>query len=330
MARTMKAIEQDRYGSAEVLTLRDVRVPTPANNEVLIEVHAAGLDRGMWHLMTGRPYLVRIMGFGFFGPKQKTLGEDVAGRVVAIGDEVTRFSVGDEVFGIAKGSYAQYACAREDRLVTVPANLTLEQAAVVPTSALTALTALRDQAAIEPGQHVLIIGASGGVGSYATQLAKTMGAQVTGVCSTAKQDFVRSLGADHVIDYTREEITARGVRYDAILDIGGNRPVSLMRRALKPRGTLVFVGGEDGDRWLGGMLRPIGALVRGLFARKQAMKMFVSMPNVADLELLRDAIETGRLQPSAGASFSLADVPEAMRQLVAGKIRGKAVITMNH
>ena len=244
----MKAIVQDEYGSPDVLELADIEKPVVKDNEVLVRVDAAGVDPGVWRLIAGLPYVIRIMGFGFRAPKTRVRGTDVAGRVEAVGRDVTEFQPGDEVFGSCDGSFAEYATAREDRVVPKPANLTLEQAAAVPASALTALQGLRDQGQIQPGQKVLIIGASGGVGTYAVQLAKAFGAEVTGVCSTTKVDMVRSIGADHVIDYTRDDFADGPQLYDLILDTAGNRSLSHLRRALTPQGTLVIVGAETGGR----------------------------------------------------------------------------------
>nr|MDQ5819414.1 NAD(P)-dependent alcohol dehydrogenase [Actinomycetota bacterium] len=240
----MKAIVQDKYGSPDVLELRDIDKPEIADEEVLVRVHAAGVGRDVWHVMTGLPYPIRLAGYGLRAPKNPVIGSDVAGVVEAVGKNVTRFQPGDEVFGIGKGSYAEYAGAPEDKLAPKPANLTFEQAAVVTISGLTALQGLRDNGRVEPGQEVLIIGASGGVGTFAVQIAKAFGAQVTGVCSTTKVDMVRSIGADHVIDYTREDFAEGEQRYDLILDIGGNSSLSRLRRALTPQGTLVITGGE--------------------------------------------------------------------------------------
>ncbi len=234
---SMPAIRQEAYGSADVLRRVSLDVPDIAEDEVLVQVRAAGLDRGTWHLMTGRPYLIRIMGFGLRAPKNPVPGLDLAGTVAAVGSEVTRFTPGDDVFGIGKGSFAGFAAASESKLARKPAHLTFEQAAVVPVSGLTAIQGLRDAGRIRPGQRVLIVGASGGVGSYAVQIAKALGAaDVTGVCSTAKVDLVRSLGADRVIDYTREDFSQAARRYDLILDIGGNTKLSRLRRALTPEG----------------------------------------------------------------------------------------------
>src|SRR5215203_5931469 len=257
----MKAIVGDTYGSPEVLELRDIDKPEIADDEVLVRVHAAGVDRGVWHIMSGLPYPIRLAGYGLRAPKNPVIGSDVAGVVEAVGKDVTRFQPGDEVFGIGKGSYTEYVCAREDKLAHKPANLTFEQAAVVAISGLTALQGLRDHGRVEPEQEVLVIGASGGVGTFAVQLAKVFGAHVTGVCSTTKVDMVRSIGADHVIDYTREDFAEGGQRYDLILDIGGNSSLSRLRRALASRGTLVLVGGEGGGRWLGGLDRSLRAMM---------------------------------------------------------------------
>jgi NADPH:quinone reductase-like Zn-dependent oxidoreductase len=240
----MKAMTQDRYGSADVLTLDDIAVPAAGDDEVLIRVRAAGVGPDVWHLMTGRPYIVRLMGNGLRRPKTRVPGWDVAGSVEGVGRHATRVQVRDEVFGFCGGgAFAEYACARADKVAPKPANLTFEQAASVPVSGTTALRGLRDAGAIQAGQAVLIIGASGGVGTFAVQLAKVFGAHVTGVCSTAKVDLVRSIGADHVIDYTREDFADGAQRYDLILDTAGQRSLSHLRRALTPRGTLVIVGG---------------------------------------------------------------------------------------
>jgi len=267
--RTMRAIVQETYGTVDVLRLERIDRPAPAPDEVLVRVHAAGLDRGTWHSLTGRPYLMRILGFGFRGPKNRVPGLDVAGTVVEVGSAVTRFAAGDEVFGISRGSFAEYAVAREDKLARKPVNLTFEQAAVVPVSGITALQALRDAGGIQSGQRVLIIGASGGVGSYAVQLAKAFGAEVIGVASRPKLDLVRSLGADHVVDYTRQDFADGAKRYDLILDIGGNATIPRLRRALTSRGTLVIVGGENGGRVTGGFGRQLRALALSPFLRQR-------------------------------------------------------------
>jgi NADPH:quinone reductase-like Zn-dependent oxidoreductase len=322
----MNAIVQDTYGSAEVLELREIDKPVPKDHEVLVRVGAAGVDRGVWHLMTGLPYLLRA-GYGLRAPRNGVRGREVSGRVEAVGREVTRFRPGDEVMGIAEGSFAEYACAREDKLARKPANLSFEQAAAVPVSASTALQGLRDQGKLQPGQKVLVIGAAGGVGSYAVQLAKAFGAEVTGVCSTSQVDLVRSLGADEVIDYTREEFADRAHRYDLILDTAGRRPLSHLRRALTRRGTLVIVGGEGGDRWTGGMGRQLRALAISPFLR-QRLRMFVNKERHEELELLTELIEAGKVTPVIDRTYPLGEAPEAIRQLVDGHLRGKLVITV--
>jgi NADPH:quinone reductase-like Zn-dependent oxidoreductase len=267
----MKAIVQDKYGSADVLELRDVEKPQPGDDEVLIRVHAAGLDPGVWHLMTGRPYLVRFMGFGLRRPKIRVRGTDVAGTVEVAGKSVTQLKQGDSVYGTCDGSFAEYACAKAERFAPKPVNLSFEQAAAVPVSGVTALNGLRDAGKLQPEQKVLIIGAAGGVGTYAVQLAKAFGGVVTGVCSTSKTELVRDIGADQVIDYTREDFTDGRRRFDLILDTAGRRPLSQLRRALKPQGALVIVGGEGGDRWLGGFQRQIFAPVRSLFTGQKLL-----------------------------------------------------------
>jgi len=297
---TMRAIVQDKYGEADVLRVGQIARPEPAGNEVLVRVRAAGLDRGTWHLMVGRPYLLRLA-FGLRGPKNAVPGRDVAGTVEAVGSAVTRFSVGDKVYGVAPGSFAEYAIAREDKLARKPANLTFEQAAVVPISALTALRALT-VGQVEAGRHVLIIGASGGVGSYAVQLAKASGAEVTGVASTSKLDLVRSLGADHVIDYSRDDFATTGNRYDLIIDIAGNPSLSRLRRALTPTGTAVITGGEGGDRLTGGMNRQLGALILSLFV-SQRLTSFVNKERGSELERLTDLIEAGKVTPSNDRTY---------------------------
>lgn len=326
-ASTMRAIVQDGYGSADVFVLAQVARPEIADNEVLVHVEAAGLDRGTWHMMAGRPYLLRLLGFGFRRPKNRVPGLDVAGTVVAVGSSVTRFSPGDEVFGISRGSFAEYAAVLEDKLARKPANLTFEQAAVVPISAGTALQALTDVGGVEQGQQVLIIGASGGVGSYAVQLAKAFGAEVTGVCSTAKLDLVRSLGADHVVDYTREDFAGGTSTYDLVLDIGGNSSLSRLRSALTPTGTLVIVGGEEGGKWTGGFGRSLRAPLLSPFVR-QRLTMLASKERAGDLERLSPLIEAGKVVPSIDRTYPLDRVAEAMRHLEAGEVRGKVAMTI--
>ncbi len=323
----MKAIVQDTYGSPDVLELRDIDKPVVGDDEVLVRVHAAGVDQGVWHLMAGMPYLLRLAGFGLRAPKNPVRGSDVAGRVEAVGENVTRFQPGDEVFGTCDGSFAEYASARADRLAPKPANLSFEQAAAVPVSGYTALQAVRDQGKVRPGQRVLIIGAGGGVGTFAVQLAKAFGAEVTGVCSTTKVELVRSIGADHVIDYTREDFADGRNRYDVIPDIAGNRSLSHLRRALAPEGTLVIVGGEGGGRWLGGIDRQLRAQLLSPFVR-QKLGTWISRQREEDLEELRELLEAGTVTPVVDRTFPLSEVPEAIRYLREGRARGKVVITV--
>ena len=323
----MKAIVRDTYGSPDVLELRDIDIPEIADDEVLVNVDAAGVGRDVWHVMTGLPYPIRLAGYGLRAPKNPVIGSDVAGVVEALGKNVSRFQPGDDVFGIGKGSYAEYVCAREDKLAHKPVNLTFEQAAVVAIMGSTALQALRDHGKVRTGQEVLVIGASGGVGTYAVQLAKAFGAHVTGVCSTTKVDLVRSIGADHVIDYTREDFAEGDQRYDLILDIGGNSSLARLRRALTHEGTLVIVGGEGGGRWLGGTDRQIRALVLSRFVG-QKLGTFVNNENHEDMLILAELIEAGKITPVIDRTYPLSEVPEAIRYLEEGHARGKVVITV--
>jgi len=323
----MRAIVQDAYGSSSVLRLGVIDRPEVAANEVLVDVAAAGMDRGTWHSMAGKPYLMRIMGFGFRRPKNQVPGLDVAGTVAAVGSEVTRFQPGDEVFGMSRGAFGEYAAVREDKLAQKPANLTFEQAAVVPISGGTAIQAICDSGRVQAGQKVLIIGASGGVGTFAAQLAKAFGAEVTGVSSTGKVDLVRSIGADHVLDYTRDDYLTGSKKYDLILDIGGNNSLSRLRRALTPKGTLVIVGGEEKGSVTGGFGRQIRALVLSMFV-SQRLTMLASKERSSDLEALRPFLETGQVTPIIDRTYSLPEVPDAMRNLEAGQARGKIAIAV--
>jgi NADPH:quinone reductase-like Zn-dependent oxidoreductase len=321
----MRAMVQRTYGTPGVLQLGEIATPAIGDDEVLVRVHAAGVDQGVWHLMAGLPYLVRLAGVGLRAPKNPVRGYDVAGRVEAVGENVTGFRPGDEVFGTCRGSFAEYAAARADRLAHKPAKLSFEQAAAVPISGYAALQAVRDKGKVQPGQRVLILGAGGGVGTFAVQLAKAFGAEVTGVCSTTKSELVRSLGADRVIDYTREDVADGRNRYDVILDIAGNRSLSHLRRALAPRGTLVIVGGEGGGRWLGGIDRQLRAHVLSLFVR-QKLGTWISTEREADLQALHELLEAGKLEPVVDRTFPLSEVPEAIRYLRDGRAHGKVAI----
>ena len=325
----MKAIVQDVYGSAGVLKLRDIARPSIGDGEVLVRVRAAGVDPGVWHLMTGEPYLVRVMGFGLRKPKVRVRGRDVAGVVEAAGARVTRFGPGDEVYGTCEsGSFAEYAAAREERLASKPASVSFEQAAVVPISGVTALQAVRDCGRVQPGHQVVVIGAAGGVGSFAVQIAKASGARVTGVCSTSKADLVRSLGAGDVIDYTHDEVGCNGARYDVVIDTAGNRPLSLLRRAMTPRGTLVLVGGEHGGgRVLGGFDRQLGAPLVSMFVG-QRLRGLVAKERAEDLEAMTRLIESGDVTPVIDRTYALSDAPDAIRYLAEGHAAGKVVVTV--
>jgi NADPH:quinone reductase-like Zn-dependent oxidoreductase len=319
----MKAIVQDHYGDTDVLQLRDIETPVIGGGEVLIEVHAAGLDPGVWHLMTGRPYLVRLVGLRL---RKHARGMDVAGRIDAVGQDVRGFAPGDEVFGTCHGSFAEYASAEQSTVAPKPANLTFEEAAAVPVSACTALQGLRDQANVRPGQRVVIIGAAGGVGTFAVQIAKALGADVTGVCSTTKIDLVRSLGADAVLDYTREDFADGRRHFDVILDTAGRRPLSALRRALEPNGTIVIVGGEGGGRWLGGFDRGFRGQLMSPFIGQRIRQLTANVKR-QDLLVLKELIETGKVRPVVDRTYSLDDVPEAVRDWAETHARGKTVIS---
>jgi NADPH:quinone reductase-like Zn-dependent oxidoreductase len=323
----VRAVVQDRYGSAESWVVTQVPLPEIGPREVLVAVRAAGLDRGTWHLLTGRPYLMRVLGFGFRRPKNRVAGLDVAGVVTGVGADVTQFAVGDEVCGISRGAYTDFAVAREDKLVLKPANCTFEQAAVLPISGLAALQAVRDTGGVQAGSHVLVIGASGGVGSYAVQIAKALGAEVTGVASSAKADLVRSLGADHVLDYARDDITSGDRTYDVVLDIGGNMPLRLLRRAVAPRGTLVVVGGENGGRWTGGIGRTLRAVMLSPFVR-QRLTMQITKETHVDLAVLSELVAAGSVRPAVDRTYPLELAADAMRRLEAGAVRGKVAIAV--
>jgi NADPH:quinone reductase-like Zn-dependent oxidoreductase len=324
----MKAIVQDTYGSADVLELRDIDIPVVGDADVLVRVRAAGCGPDVWHVMTGMPYMARLA-IGFRRPKVAVRGWDVAGIVEAIGANVTNLHPGDEVMGSAEGgSFAELALTQPDKLVPKPANLTFERAAAVPISGTTALRAVRDEGKVQPGQTVLVIGAAGGVGSLAVQIAKAFGASVTGVCSTSKMDLVRSIGADDAIDYTREDFADGSRRWDVIIDTAGRRPLSRLRRALAPKGTLVIVGGDGGGHWTGGFFRGVlRAPVVSLFVG-QRLRGLNSKVRREDLIALKELIEAGKVTPAIDSTFPLVATPEAIRHLAAGHAGGKIVITV--
>lgn len=323
----MKAIVQDRYGSADVLEFRDIEQPGIGDNDVLVAVKAAGCGPDVWHLMTGMPYMARLA-LGLREPKAKVLGWDVAGTVEAVGANVTGIQPGDEVMGTAKGSFAELAIAQAGDLIPKPANLSFEQAAAIPVSGVTALRAIRDEGHVEPGKTVLVIGAAGGVGSLAVQIAKADGGTVTAVSSASKEELVRSFGADDVIDYTREDFTVGSRRWDVIIDTAGRRPLSQLRRALKPRGTLVIVGGDGGGRWTGGFFRGmLRAPVMSLFVG-QRLRGLATKIDREDLLALAELVEAGAVTPVIDRSYPLIEAPDAIRYMAEGHARGKVVITV--
>ena len=324
----MRAIVYTEYGPPDVLQFTEVTTPTPKDDEVLIRIRAASVNPLDWHFMRGTPYAVRIMA-GLRQPKVPRLGVDVAGQVEVVGKNVTQFQPGDEVFGTCKGAFAEYGCAYERALVLKPANVTFEQAAAVPVAAISALQGLRDKGRMQRGQKVLINGAAGGVGTFAVQIAKVFGADVTGVCSTRNVDMVRSIGAHHVIDYTLEDFTKSGQRYDLIVDAVGNHSLSDCRRALTAEGTLVLVGGPNNGRWLGPLTGMLKAVVLSWFV-SQKLLPFLAHLGKDDLMVMRELLETGKVAPVIDRSYPLRDVPEAIRYLEEGHARGKVVITMEH
>jgi NADPH:quinone reductase-like Zn-dependent oxidoreductase len=323
----MKAIVQDRYGSPDVLELREIDKPVVKDDEVLVRVRAASANPADWHYMRGLPYIMRPQA-GLGKPKNNVLGRDVAGQVEAVGKAVTTFRLGDEVFAnVETGGFAEYACVSEGFLEPKPANLTFEQAAAVPLAALTALQGLRDAGRVHPKQKVLIIGASGGVGTFAVQIAKSFGAEVTGVCSTRNVEMVRSLGADDVIDYTHRDFTQSGQKYDLIFQLAGTRSPSDCRRALTSKGTLVVSSGESDGRWIGPVDRMIKASVLSPFV-SQKLGSFLAKPNKDDLRFLKELIEDGKLKPVIDRTYPLSEAPDAIRYLEEGHARGKVVITV--
>ena len=323
----MKAITYQSYGSPAVLELQEVDEPVVKDDEVLVGVRAASVNPRDWHFMRGLPYFMRLQ-FGLRKPKSTALGSDMAWQVEAVGKNVTRFRPGDEVFAhVLAGGFAEYTCVSEEVLGLKPANLTFEQAAAVPLAALTALQGLRDHGRVQPGQKVLIIGASGGVGTFAVQIAKWFGAEVTGVCSTRNADMVRSLGADHVVDYTQEDFTRRGQKYDLVLQLAGTRSPSECRRALTPKGTLLLSSGESRARWFGPVARIIKAVALSPFV-SQRLSPFEAKRSSADLQVVKELIEAGTVTPVIDRTYSLSEVPDAIRYLEAGHARGKIVITV--
>ncbi len=324
----MKAMVFTTYGSPDVIEFKDVAKPTPMDNEVLIKIHAASANPLDWHLMRGEPFLARIEN-GLFKPKNTKLGADVAGRVEAVGRNVTQFQVGDEVFGAISlnmlGSFAEYVCTPEELLALKPAKMTFEQAAAVPEAAFTALQGLRDKGQIQPGQKVLINGASGGVGTFAIQIAKSYGTEVTGVCSTRNLDMVRSIGADHVIDYTKEDFTRKGQQYDLVFDAVGNLSVSDYQRALSPNGICSVAGFTTMSLLFQVMF--LGAWVSKTGSKKIG-RMETAKPNKKDLVIIKELLEAGKVVPVIDRTYPLSQVPEAIRYLETGRARGKVVIAV--
>ena len=321
----MKAFVQDRYGSADALQFRAIDQPAPAPGEVLVRVVAAGIDRGAWHFMTGQPYLMRILGFGLRAPSVPVPGTNFAGVVEAVGSGVDAFAPSDEVYGASRGTFAQYVVAPVGKVAPKPPELSFEQAAVLPYPTFVALQALRDHGRLRPGQHVLVVGASGAVGTIAVQLAVAFGATVTGVCRSTHAELVRSLGATDVIDYTREDFTDGSRRFDLIIDIGGRTPIARLRRAMTRSGTLVIVGGE-GDRWIGGIQRQLWATLLSAFV-PQKLTAFVVKENAGELLALNELVAAGKVRPVLGATFPLAAGADAVAAFEAGGIDGRITIT---
>lgn len=326
-ASPMRAVVRERYGDTRaVLHIAQVpRLELGADEDVLIRVHAAGVDRGVWHVITGLPYPIRLAGFGLRAPRNHVVGSELAGVVEAVGSKVTRLAVGDEVYGTGNGTFAEHARTSEGKLSRKPSNLTFEQAAAVPVSGMTALQAVRDHGNVKSGHQVLVIGASGGVGSFAVQIAKAYGGVVTGVASTSKLEFVRSVGADAVLDYTRDRLPES--RYDVIVDIGGNTRVARLRKALTRTGTLVIVGGEGGGRVLGGVQRQVGAKLLSPLVR-QKLRVFVCKENAADLGVLTNLIDSGQVTPAVDRVLPLESAAEAVQLLLDGRVRGKLVLAV--
>jgi NADPH:quinone reductase-like Zn-dependent oxidoreductase len=322
----MKGAVYDRYGPADVVKISDIEKPVPKDGEVLIRVRAASVNPADWHFMRGTPYFLRMM-TGLRKPKNRRLGADVAGQIEAVGSKVTQFKPGDEVFGICRGAFGEYACPSESAVAMKPDNVTFEHVASVPVAALTALQGLRDKGHIQAGQKVLINGASGGVGTFAVQIAKWFGAEVTGVCSTRNVEMVRSLGADRVIDYTREDFTQSGQRYDLIYDCSGNHSFSACRRVLNRKGIHVGVGGPSGKWMIGALASLITALLLSRF-RSRKLVTFLAKASEKDLTLLGELMQAGKVTPVIDRRYRLSEVAEAIRYLETGHARGKVVITM--
>jgi NADPH:quinone reductase-like Zn-dependent oxidoreductase len=321
----MKALTQERYGTADVLDLREIERPEPREGQVLVRVVAAGMDRGAWHLMAGEPYLMRLLGFGLRAPSVAVPGTNFAGVVEAVGPGVTAFKLGDEVYGATRGTFAEYTVAPIGTVAPKPAELSFEQAAVLAYPTFVAMQALRDHGRVQPGHRVLVVGASGAVGTIAVQLATAFGATVTGVCSGGHADLVRSLGADEVIDYTREDFTDGSRSFDLILDIGGRTSIARLRRALTRTGTLVIVGGE-GDRWIGGTQRQVWATVLSAFV-PQKLATFVAKENVSELLEMNELIAAGRVTPVLGPAFPLPEGAAAVAAFETGEVEGRIVIS---
>lgn len=322
----MKAIVYTKYGSPDVLELKEVEKPSPKENEVLVKIYAAAVNAADWHLLRAKPFLVRLMGYGFLKPKKNILGLDIAGRVEAVGKNVKQFQPGDEVFGdISLGGFAEYASAVEDKLVLKPAWLSFEETAAVPVSALTALQALRDEGKIKRGDKVLVNGASGGVGTFAVQIAKYFGAEVTAVCSTGKIDMARSVGADHVIDYTKEDFTKNGQRYDLIIAANGYHTILDYKRALSPNGIYVMAGGSGAQMFEAMLAGPLISMTGG-----KKMRGVSAKPNKKDLLFLKELLESGKIRPVMDRRYPLSEVADAIRYLEEGHAIGKVVITMEH
>ena len=321
----MKAIVQNRYGGAEALSCADVARPVVGDRDVVVHVVAAGVDRGAVHFMTGEPYLMRL-GTGLRTPKVSVPGVSFAGRVEAVGSQVTRFAVGDEVYGAARGTYAEFVAAPQRKVALKPADLSFEEAAVLPYAAFAGLQAVRDHGQVQPGEQVLVVGASGAVGSIAVQVAKADGAEVTGVCGPRAQQLATAIGADHVIDYSREDFTDGTHRYDVIIDVFGRTPIRRLRRALTPHGRLVITGGE-GDRWIGGTQRQLGAMLFSPFVG-QSLRAFVAKENAETLQAVNDLVAAGKLRPVLGRSYPLVEAADAVGALEAGAGSGRIVLTV--